>query len=185
MINLLEEEYNATSGKYILHLTMGAGDTSSDLPSAEKPFNSSNYSCFFDYGEPAENSTAVDEASGKVYLYSNGEWAEPEAPAGETKVAVIYGSADSSCILVNGEAPTSVSVVPPIINQDSNDDVCCTVVDVGDVVTIVMVGSNDKMLSSIVYKDGTTEEGPSYATEDKTITITEDMLVITVNEFEK
>ena len=57
MINLLEEEYDAASGKYILHLTMGTEDTLSDLPSAEKPFNSSNHSCFFDYGEPAEPST--------------------------------------------------------------------------------------------------------------------------------
>lgn len=87
MINLIEEEYDSASGKYILHLTMGTEDTLSDLPSAEKPFNSSNYSCFFDYGEPAENSSAVDEESGEIYLYSNGEWIEPE-PAGDAKILV-------------------------------------------------------------------------------------------------
>lgn len=101
MINLLEEEYDAASGKYILHLTMGTEDTLSDLPSAEKPFNSSNYSCFFDYGEPAENSTAVDEESGEIYLYSNGEWSEPE-PAGDTKILLI--TAQEPGFSVNGDS---------------------------------------------------------------------------------
>lgn len=108
MINLIEEEYDAASGKYVLHLTMGTEDTLSDLPSAEKPFNSSNYSCFFDYGEPAESSSAVDEESGEICLYSNGEWVEPQPVVG----AKIPATTNSN-IKINGVDADSVNAVSP------------------------------------------------------------------------
>ena len=163
MINLLEEEYNATSGKYILHLTMGANDTVADLPSSTKPFNSSNYSCSFDYGEPAEGSTAVNEISGKLYTYGDGEWYAPE-PAVEVKVA---GFCDKQ---FQGIATVTVNDVVysktgdfPIEFTNGNGIIFAP----GDEITITNIDAATAN-ATVAHTDGTTtEEVTSYTvTED-------------------
>jgi len=167
MINLLEEEYDAASGKYILHLTMGTGDTTSDLPSAEKPFNSSNYSCFFDYGEPAEESTAVNEITGKLYTYSDGEWIDPEptppTPA-ETK-CVLVKTRPSTDLRVNGEEPTPIA-----------EDATAYIIDIGDVLSSI-----DIILYIACYDKDGTELLSANTGDTPTITIPENTFIATMS----
>ena len=163
MINLIEEEYDAASGKYILHLTMGTDDLLSDLPNAEKPFNSSNYSCFFDYGEPAENSSAIDEESGEIYLYSNGEWVEP-VPAEDVKVA---GFCDKqfqgiATVRVNDVVYSKTNDFPIEFTNGNG-----IIFSPGDEITITNIDAAQAS-ATVVHTDGTTtEEVTSYTvTED-------------------
>lgn len=153
MIALLEEEYDSASQKYVLHLTMDANDTVADLPSSTRPFNSSNYSCSFDYGEPAEGSTAVNEVSGKLYTYGDGEWYEPQ-PSVEPKILMtaLSVSKENNNTSLNG---TPVGVGTAIDDYDDTYLYGITVeVKKDDVISQVNTGHGAGITVRVIGADG-------------------------------